>query len=350
MTTLITSPVYALGTFSVAGSPAFPGLVMNDKVIALHALVPLCRRLGAELSGSASLLTVFDDWERNQRALAKVADYLVQHANDARTLPAPWIDVTHLKVHAPLEQPRQFFCSGANYRKHVIDLVIDQARDPAVEGMNLEQRRAYAEKLMDERATNGTPYIFTKTWSSITGPFDPIPLPDNVEQPDWELELAVVIGKPAFHVKREEAYEYIAGYTIVNDITNRELVHRQDLKAIGTDWVMGKCLPGYTPMGPYIVPAALVPKPQDVRITLKLNGEVMQDESTADMIFPIPRLIEYLTSRIQLVPGDILITGSPSGNGSHYNRFLRDGDVLEGSIAGIGTQRNRCVAMQSAGG
>jgi 2,4-diketo-3-deoxy-L-fuconate hydrolase len=95
------------------------------------------------------------------------------------------------------------------------------------------------------------------------------------------------------------------------------------------------------------VPAALVPTPQDVQITLKLNGEVKQSESTADMIFGIARLIEYLTSRVRLWPGDVLLTGSPSGNGSHTNRFLRAGDILEGSIAGLGTQRNTCVADET---
>jgi 2-keto-4-pentenoate hydratase/2-oxohepta-3-ene-1,7-dioic acid hydratase in catechol pathway len=341
MTNTNPSAPFALGTFSVAGSPPFPGLVMSDRVISLNALVPLCRRIGGELRHAGSLLSLLDEWPLNERALAQAAAYLQGRADLFAELSVP---VAVLKVHAPLEQPRQLFCSGANYRKHVIDLIVDQARDAATQGMNREQRQAYAVQFMDERCANGTPYIFSKTWSSITGPFDPIPLPANVEQPDWELELAVVIGKPAFHVSRATAYDYVAGYTICNDITNRELVHRQDLKAIGSDWVMGKCMPGYLPMGPYLMPAAFVPNPQDVRITLKLNGDVKQDESTADMIFDIPRLIEYLTSRVRLWPGDMLLTGSPSGNGSHFNRYLREGDVLEGSIAGIGTQRNTCVA------
>src|SRR5258708_39808071 len=101
---------------------------------------------------------------------------------------------------------------------------------------------------------------------------------------------------------------------------------------------------GYLPMGPYLVPAAFVPTPQDVHITLKLNGEIKQNESTADMIFGIPRLIEYLTSRVRLWPGDVLLTGSPSGNGSHTNRFLRAGGILEGSIAGNCTPHNVGVA------
>lgn len=336
-----TSSPFALGTFSVAGSPPFPGLVMAERVIGLYGLVPLCKQLGGDLRVAGTLLSLLDEWQSNEPALRLLASHLADRAGafDAMSVP-----VSALKVHAPLEQPRQIFCSGANYRKHVIDLIVDQARDPETRTMNREERLAYGVRLMDERSAKGTPYIFSKAWSSITGPFDPIPLPVNVEQPDWELELVVVIGKPAFHVTRAAAYDYVAGYTICNDITNRELVHRQDLKALGSDWVMGKCMPGYLPMGPYLVPAAFVPQPQDVRITLKLNGEVKQDESTADMIFDIPRLIEYLTSRVRLWPGDLLLTGSPSGNGSHTNRFLRVGDVLEGSIAGLGTQRNLCVA------
>jgi len=335
------SPHFALGTFSIAGSPPFAGLVMADRVVALNSLDPLCRRLGGELRNPLSLLTVLDEWQPNESALRGAAAHLADRAEEFARLSAP---LGVLKVHAPLKQPRQIFCSGANYRRHVIDLIVDQDRDPAAQGMSREQKLAYAENLMNERSANGTPYIFSKAWSSIAGPFDPIPIPQNVEQPDWELELAAVIGKPAFHVSRAVAHDYIAGYTICNDITNRELVHRQDLKALGSDWVMGKCLPGYLPTGPYLVPACFVRKPQDLRITLKLNGDIKQDESTADMIFDIARLIEYLTSRVRLWPGDLLLTGSPAGNGSHTNRFLRPGDVLEGSIAGLGMQRNVCVA------
>jgi 2-keto-4-pentenoate hydratase/2-oxohepta-3-ene-1,7-dioic acid hydratase in catechol pathway len=341
--TVNTTPAYALGTFSVAGSPAFPGLVIRDKVIALTALETLNSQLGVALRGTDSMLSVFEYWPQNAPALAKIADYVSRHLVDEKALPATPIDVALLKVHAPVT-PRQFLCSGANYHKHVVDLIVDQSNDPAVAGESEEVRRAYAENLMNERAKNGFPYIFSKLQSSITGPFDPIIVPDNVEQPDWELELAVVIGKPAFHVSQEDALDYVAGYTIANDISNRELIHRKDLKAIGTDWVMGKSCPTYTPIGPYIVPASLVEDPQNLLITLKLNGEVMQNERTSDMIFPITRLIEYLSSRIQLLPGDILITGSPSGNGSHYNRFLKAGDVLEGTIENIGIQRNVCVS------
>lgn len=343
-----TTPPYALGTFSIAGSPPFPGLVIGERVIALHALIPLCRRLGTELLGAASMLDMLEYWTYNEKALAVAAAYLAANP-DAEGLSAQLVPVAQLRVHAPIERPRQFFCAGANYRKHVIDLIVDQDRDPAAVGLPEAERRAYAEALMDLRVAEGVPYIFNKPVTSITGPYDDVILQAGLQEPDWELELAVVIGRETFQVSEAEALEHVAGYTIVNDISNRELIHRPDLKAIGTDWVMGKGLPTYSPMGPFIVPAAQIADPQQLQITLKLNADVMQDESCADMIFPVKRLIAYLSSRIRLLPGDILITGSPSGNGSHYNRFLRPGDVMESTIEGLGTQRNRCVGADLRG-
>ena len=140
----------------------------------------------------------------------------------------------------------------------------------------------------------------------------------------------------------------MAGYTIANDITSRELVNRPDVPQMGMDWVAAKCSPGFLPLGPLVVPAAFVSDPQALQITLKLNGQTMQDESTADMIFGVARIIEFVSRHVRLLPGDVVLTGSPSGNGTHYGRFIQDGDVLEGSIEGLGTQRNRCVAEPSA--
>ncbi len=153
-----------------------------------------------------------------------------------------------------------------------------------------------------------------------------------------------MIGRPARRVSAEAALEHVAGYTIANDITSRELVNRPDVPQMGMDWLAAKCSPGFLPLGPYVTPAAFVRDPQSLQITFKLNGQVMQDESTADMIFGVARIIEFISSHVRLLPGDVVLTGSPSGNGTHYGRFIQDGDVLEGSIEGLGTQRNRCVA------
>src|SRR6267378_7383988 len=153
------APRFALGTFSVAGAPPFPGLIIAERVVALNALVPLCKRLGGELRGAGSLLSVLDEWALNDRALAQAAAYLQGHTEAFAALSVP---VGILRIHAPLEQPRQIFCSGANYRKHVIDLIVDQARDPETRTMSREERLAYGVRLMDERSANGTPYIFSK--------------------------------------------------------------------------------------------------------------------------------------------------------------------------------------------
>src|SRR5271168_837303 len=149
MTISHASTPFALGTFSIAGAPAFPGLVMAERVVALHALVPVCRRLGNELRNPRSLLSVLDEWQVNESALCQVAAHLADRAAALAQLSVP---LAVLKVHAPLEQPRQIFCSGANYRRHVIDLIVDQARDPEVQGMSRDERLKYAENLMDERS------------------------------------------------------------------------------------------------------------------------------------------------------------------------------------------------------
>jgi 2,4-didehydro-3-deoxy-L-rhamnonate hydrolase len=335
---------FVLGTFSIAGAPPFAGLVLNGKVISLDALLPLSRQLKTPLKGIESIAEFLLDWEANITSLTTILNARAMLEQEkTRNL---FMDMHSMKIHPPLDPP-EILCSGANYRKHVVDLIVAQGGGPQTEGMNAEDRRAYAEKLMDERALRGTPYIFSKLPSSITGPLDPIILPSNAKQPDWELELAVIMGRSARHVPRADALRYVAGYSIANDITARDLVFRSDLKAMGTDWVSSKSAPTFTPFGPFLVPARFIGDPQNLNIRLKLNGQLMQDESTEDMIFDVSRLIEYASSIVQLCPGDVILTGSPAGNGAYYNRFLQPGDVIESSITGLGEQRNTCIAERS---
>ena len=138
--------------------------------------------------------------------------------------------------------------------------------------------------------------------------------------------------------------DYVAGYTIANDVTARDRLYRPDMRTIASDWLSSKSPPSFLPLGPYLVPARFVPQPQALRITLALNGQTMQDALTSDMIFDISRQIEYVSNRVALLPGDILLTGSPAGNGTHHQRFLRPGDELTGAITGLGQQRNTCIA------
>ena len=326
---------FALGTFSAAGEPGFPGIVIGEQVFALAEIDRRLRASGKALRGAVSTLALFDNWEHDFPLLGEAAEGL-----------AGGTPLASLKVHAPVA-PRQIFCAGANYHKHVVDLVVDgtMARDP---NADREAVRARAEAMMKQRAETGMPFVFMGAPSAIIGPFDDFEVPYDVKEPDWELELAAVIGKPARRVSAAQALDHLAGYTIANDITSRELVNRPDVPQMGMDWLSAKCSPGYLPLGPFVTPTAFAGDPQALQITLKLNGQVMQDESTADMIFGVAKIIEFISRTVRLLPGDVVLTGSPSGNGTHYNRYIQDGDVLEGSIAGLGTQRNRCVAEPRA--
>lgn len=318
---------FSLGTFSQSDGRPFPAVVRGEAAIPLAAI--------SAAAGVDSILALLENWEANFAALQGA----MASVDDAQGIP-----LSSLRIHPPVNLPRQVFCSGANYKKHVIDLIIDEGGGPMTENMTPEERRAWATKMMDDRAENGYPYMFTKPVSVITGANDNIVLPPQAKAPDWELELGVVIGRRARRVSRAEALSYVAGYAIVNDITNRDHVFRRDaVKAMGTDWVAAKGCPTYLPFGPVLVPAAFVPDPQHLQLTLTLNGEIKQNESTADMIFDIARQIEYLSTLVELWPGDVICTGSPAGNGTHYKRFLQEGDVVESTITGLGTQRNVCI-------
>ena len=325
------------GSFSVAGCRPFAGvLVDGERVVAVEALLPRCQALDLPLCGAETLLGLLQDWDRNLASITQALAYGV----DERLF-AP---LGSLRRHAPVAQPRQVVCTGANYRKHVIDLLVAQGGGGATEGQSVEQRRRDAAAMMDERAANGLPYAFIKAAGAVAGPDDDFVIPSYTQQPDWELELGVVIGKAAYHVSRAAALDHVAGYMVVNDVTARDFIYRQDMKVLGTDWLRGKSASGFLPTGPYLVPRDAVADPHDLRIVLRVNGDAMQDEATSDMIFDIPRQIEYITAHLQLLPGDIVCTGSPAGNGAHHNRYLRDGDLMQGEIAGLGRQNVRCVA------
>ena len=257
----------------------------------------------------------------------------------------PLADVT---LTAPVE-PRQVLQTGANYRQHVIDLV--------AAGLTQEQRphartRSCASsppKMMDDRAANGEPYFFIGLPACVVGDDVPLVLPAYSDVHDWELELAVVIGREAFRVDREHAMEHVAGYTIVNDITTRDLVFRKDMKEIGTDWYRGKNAPGFLPTGPFLVPAPFVATPGDLHLELELNGEMMQDATTTDLLFDIPALISGASQTMPLLPGRPAAHRQPRGQRHlHWKRFLRDGDVMVGAIEGLGTQAVRASPRRRA--
>jgi 2,4-didehydro-3-deoxy-L-rhamnonate hydrolase len=350
MTPHITPARFALGTFSSPSRRKFAGLLIReDQVIAVDAMEQLIEESHGKPLKDNSVLDIFDDWSYAFEALHSAVNSLISASTaTARAAADHLIPITSLTVHPPIEA-RQIFLSGANYFKHVVDIIVDMGpgKTPGTEGMDRQQLRTYAEQLMTRRRIEGSPYIFTKPVSVMSGAFDPVIIPKGTQQPDWEVELAVVIGRAAHRVKRGDAKNYIGGYTIVNDITNRDQIFMKgDMKVMGTDWMTSKCRPTYLPCGPVIVPSAFVSDPQKLQITLKLNGETKQDDSTSDMIFDVARLVEHISSLIELQPGDLICTGSPAGNGTHFNRYLRPGDVMHAAITGLGEQRTPVIASE----
>ena len=271
---------FALGSFSAAGCPPFPAIIVDGRVVSLHAAS------GRALGGTRSMHALLESWEHDRPLIEEVAEALAH----ART-PEPGacaLSVEALSVRAPAPAPRHIYCTDANYG--------NQVASPA-----------------------GTPYFFLKAQSSVTGPYDPIRLPADATEPAWELQLAVVIGRAARHVSREQAVEHVAGYTVANDITRRELLNRgvNDGRAMGLNWLLAKCSPTFLPLGPYLVPAGCIGDPQDLRMRVSLNDEVVQEESTAGMLFGVSRLIEHLSTVVLLQPGDLILTGSGPGGGAH---------------------------------
>ena len=320
----------AAGTAGPAVGPAFTGLVRGDRV--------------RDVSALGTVNDLLADWDAALVTLAELAE----QADDA-----VWHDLASLDVRCPVD-PRQILQCGANYRSHVVDIVMAERRaDESMTGHNNDvpehEVRAWAEAMMDERAKTGSPYVFAGLPSALAGPYDQIVLPERGANHDWELELAAVIGRPARHLTRENALEHVAGYTICNDITTRSLVYRRDLKAIGTDWFAAKNAPTFLPTGPFLVPAAFAGDPGALKITLTHNGVTRQDESCADMLFDLPQILAYITAVTDLGPGDLVLTGSPAGNGAHWGVFLADGDVLEGEITGLGRHRNHVTTATSTG-
>ncbi len=184
------------------------------------------------------------------------------------------------------------------------------------------------------------PIIFSKAPSCIVGPNDDIVLPRGSRKTDWEVELAFVIGKRAHYVSEGDALSYVMGYCVCNDVSEREFQLER-----GGQWMKGKCAPSFGPIGPYLVTADELPDPQTLPLWLEVNGERLQDSATSDMIFPIRKIVSYLSEFMVLMPGDLVTTGTPSGVGlgMRPERYLRHGDTVRLSVEGLGIQTQRVL-------
>ena len=183
------------------------------------------------------------------------------------------------------------------------------------------------------------PILFLKATSSIIGPNDDVVLPKGSEKGDWEVELGIVIGKTARYVAEHEWQSYVAGYCIVNDVSERSFQLER-----GGQWTKGKSCDTFCPLGPWMVTADEVPDPQGLDLLCEVSGQVMQKSTTRDMIFTCQQLVSYISHFMTLQPGDVIPTGTPSGVGLGRKRFLKPGDKMRLAIAGLGEQRQRVVA------
>jgi 2-keto-4-pentenoate hydratase/2-oxohepta-3-ene-1,7-dioic acid hydratase in catechol pathway len=229
--------------------------------------------------------------------------------------------VTDAILLAPIPRPaKNIFCVGKNYHEH--------AKEFAGSGFDATAREVVPE----------VPVVFSKPPTSVTGPGDTIPsFLDPTNSVDYEGELAVVIGRGGRSIRKVDWQQHVFGYTIVNDVTARTLQHRH------RQWILGKGIDGFCPMGPAILTADDVPDPRKLRLTTHVNGELRQNALVADLIFDIPTLIEAISAGITLEPGDIIATGTPAGVGIGFQppRFLKPGDVVRIEVAGIGVLENR---------
>jgi len=220
------------------------------------------------------------------------------------------------RIGAAVARPSKILCIGLNYAKH--------AKETGA-------------------AIPTEPILFMKSTTSLSGPFDAIIIPKNSEKTDWEVELAVVIGKKASYVSEQAAMEYVAGYVLHNDVSERAF----QLERGGT-WDKGKGCDSFAPLGPWMVTKDEIANPHNLRLWLSLNGKMMQDGNTDDLIFNIPQLISYSSQFMTLLPGDVISTGTPAGVGLGFspNIYLKPGDVVELGIDGLGTSKQAVVAYK----
>ncbi|MEM1314295.1 MAG: fumarylacetoacetate hydrolase family protein [Pseudomonadota bacterium] len=229
--------------------------------------------------------------------------------------PASLPRVTPERIGPCVSHAPTLHCVGLNYRKHA-----EETGSPIPK----------------------EPILFIKAASTLAGPDDDVVIPKGSVKSDWEVELGVVIGRTAEHVSEAEALDCVAGYCIVNDLSEREWQFEP-----GGTWTKGKSAPGFAPTGPWMVTADEAPDPQALQLWLELNGERVQNSNTKDMIFSVAECIAYMSSKMRLVPGDVIATGTPEGVGAGFKpqRFLKPGDVMKLGIDGLGVQTQTCVAF-----
>jgi 2-keto-4-pentenoate hydratase/2-oxohepta-3-ene-1,7-dioic acid hydratase in catechol pathway len=269
-----------------------PGVLLDGDVI-----------LDLTLASQGRLQTIRQLLEGGQPAIQQVAEWIDRPSDEL-------LQATKgVRLGPPLTNPTKIVCLGLNYRRHAEE-----------QNVRLPER----------------PLLFSKATTSLAGDGDPIWYPVDEEHVDYEAELAVVIGKPAFRIEPKDWASFVVGYTIINDVSARD-AQRADRK-----WFRGKSYDSFCPMGPWIVTSDEIPDPHALRLTATLNGEIRQDGHTSDLIFPIPEILAFVTRNITLLPGDVISTGTPCGVGIFRDppACMKPGDEISVWIENVGTLTN----------
>lgn len=308
---------YRLANYGPDTSHARAGLVVDDHMIDLEAA--LASR-NADFAG-ASTLSMLDAWNEAQPMLEAIAE----QGPDQSAMP---LDDVHLL--APLLYPGTIYCAAANYTDHYHEMTMLGGKPDK---------------------TVLSPYFFLKApRQTVIGPGDAIRLPSQSVSTkiDWEVEIGVVIGRPAFRVSQANAMDHVAGYTILNDVSARDHMKREDWPFFSSDWFNQKVFDTSAPIGPWITPASNIADPHDLTLKTWINDDIMQDSSSRYMVFTIPEQIESLSRQMTLLPGDIIATGTCSGVGGARDTYLKAGDRVRMEIEELGTIENPVEGPRSA--
>ena len=252
----------------------------------------------------------FDERFFGSGGIERLASWLEKNIGNCPKVP------DGVRLGQPLVRPSKLICVGLNYAKHA-----------AESGMALPKE----------------PVLFFKATSAMVGPNDDLIIPKNSEKTDWEVELAIVIGKKASYVSEADAFDHIVGYVLHNDYSERAFqIEREG------QWCKGKGCDTFAPVGPFIATKDEIKDPNNLNLWLKLNGEMMQDSSTSDFVFNVQQVVSYISQLMSLLPGDIISTGTPFGVGLGLKppRYLKPGDVVELGIEGLGTARQEVKAYK----
>jgi len=295
-------PEFRLGAISRNGSPR-PVVLVENRLIDVQEAIVAHSIDAPTVEGRLDVLPMLDDWDHWLPVLHRVAESS-----------GPSTDAAGARFLAPIRYPRKLLMAGANYSDHIKEM-----------GAELPDK------------TKAGPYFFLKPpTTSIIAPGESVHIPQEVKQADWESELVAIIGRPARNVSTAQAMDYVAGYTVLNDISARDRQARRDWYGpFAFDWMLGKGFESFAPMGPTVTPREFVADPHNLRITCSVNDELMQDGNTRDMIFDIPEQIAYLSHIFTLEPGDCISTGTPAGVGRPRGIFLQHGDRVVSEVESV---------------